>query len=341
MQAALEKARDEADEARDRMQGALGQSQQEAQRAEHAIEQLRLTQAVAEQSRNDAAAAQQARLAAESKLEEMLQDNKEVGPPELKYTSWNLIWHMDFTCHFTGNSSHGTSSVHIPYSSVKCHVCVCVQLSAALQHLEQDRAAQTARLSAQLQEAHADAERALAAAAAAHADMYAELEERACRDLRKVELGSPCNTWPLLMMHTCIWHACVGHARAEALQDYRDLDLDLVISPRALRFISGSSLMLLQRISSAGQSADCASCICRRRRQRIASLARRCSSWRASGRMPRLSCTTQISGRRPWRRVSGNASSRKPERRSWSWHMLEPDAVSSWPAALCLVQGML
>ena len=126
MQAALEKARDEADEARDRMQGALGQSQQEAQRAEHAIEQLRLTQAVAEQSRNDAAAAQQARLAAESKLEEILQDNKEVGPPELKYTSWNLIWHM--TLHVTSLATqvmgHHLCTSVIALSSVMC-VCVC------------------------------------------------------------------------------------------------------------------------------------------------------------------------------------------------------------------------
>ena len=76
------------------MQSALGDAQQEAQRAEHAVEQQRIAQALAEQSQSDAAAAQQARLAAESKLEEVLLNNKEVGPPELKYTSWDLILHM-------------------------------------------------------------------------------------------------------------------------------------------------------------------------------------------------------------------------------------------------------
>ena len=70
---------------------------------------------------------------------------------------------------------------------------MCLQLSAALQHLEQDRAAETARLSAQLQEAHVDAERALAAAAAAHADMSAELEDSASTRLCQVEFGPPCN----------------------------------------------------------------------------------------------------------------------------------------------------
>lgn len=70
--------------------------------------------------------------------------------------------------------------------------CLCIQLCAALQHLEQDRDAQTARLVAQLEEVHADAERTAAAAAAEHAKAYAELEERAYRDLHQVELGLRC-----------------------------------------------------------------------------------------------------------------------------------------------------
>ncbi len=67
-----------------------------------------------------------------------------------------------------------------------------VQLCAALQHLEQNRDAQTARLSAQLEVARADAERTAAAAAAAHAKAYAELEERMYRDLHQVGLRLYC-----------------------------------------------------------------------------------------------------------------------------------------------------
>ena len=67
---------------------------------------------------------------------------------------------------------------------------MCVQLCAALQHLEQDRDAQTSRLAAQLEAAHADAERAAAAATTEHAKAYAELEERTYRDLHQVKLRS-------------------------------------------------------------------------------------------------------------------------------------------------------
>jgi len=63
---------------------------------------------------------------------------------------------------------------------------VCMQLSAALQHVEQDRPAQISRLSAQLQQAHADAEHAAAAAASAHAKECAVLEERAFSNLDQV-----------------------------------------------------------------------------------------------------------------------------------------------------------
>ena len=79
-----------------------------------------------------------------------------------------------------------------------------MQLSAALQHLEQDRAAHIARLSAQLQEARADAQRASAAAAAAHADALAELEERAYKDLSQVMLRPHCKSCPSLM-ELCAW----------------------------------------------------------------------------------------------------------------------------------------
>ena len=61
-----------------------------------------------------------------------------------------------------------------------------VQLSAALQHMEQGRSAQISRLSAQLQQAHADAEHAAAAAASAHAKECAEVEERAFNNLHQV-----------------------------------------------------------------------------------------------------------------------------------------------------------
>ncbi len=64
--------------AKESMQSALKEAQHEAQRADHADEQQRLAQALAEQSQADAMAAQQARLVAESQLQEALQTNKEV-----------------------------------------------------------------------------------------------------------------------------------------------------------------------------------------------------------------------------------------------------------------------
>ena len=75
----MDTARDEAVAAKERLRDALGDAQREAQRAEHAEEQRRLAEALAAQSQADATAAQHARLAAESHLEEAMQSNKEVS----------------------------------------------------------------------------------------------------------------------------------------------------------------------------------------------------------------------------------------------------------------------
>ena len=61
-----------------------------------------------------------------------------------------------------------------------------LQLSAALQHMEQDRAAQIAHLSAQLGQAQADAESTAAASSAAHSAEIAEMRASTAAELHQV-----------------------------------------------------------------------------------------------------------------------------------------------------------
>lgn len=82
MQAALDKARDKAQTAKEIMQSALDEAQQEKEHAKHTEEQQHIAQAAAEKCQ--AEAAQHARLAAESQLAEALQSNKEVRLLRLK-----------------------------------------------------------------------------------------------------------------------------------------------------------------------------------------------------------------------------------------------------------------
>lgn len=61
-----------------------------------------------------------------------------------------------------------------------------LQLSAGLQHMEQDRAAQIAHLSAQLGQAQADAESTAAASSAAHSAEIAEMRASTAAELHQV-----------------------------------------------------------------------------------------------------------------------------------------------------------
>ena len=78
LQAALDKARDEAASNRERMHCALGNAQDAAQRAQRAEAQQRAAEAAAEEARAASDAAQHARLAAESGLADAEQEMKEV-----------------------------------------------------------------------------------------------------------------------------------------------------------------------------------------------------------------------------------------------------------------------
>ena len=78
LQAALDKARDEAASDRKRMHSALGEAQDAAQRAERAEAQQRAAEAAAGEARAASDAAQHARLAAQSGLAEAERKIKEV-----------------------------------------------------------------------------------------------------------------------------------------------------------------------------------------------------------------------------------------------------------------------
>ena len=78
LQAALDNARDEAAGDRERIHSALGDAQDAAQHAERAEAQQRAAETAAEKALAACDAAQNARLAAESKLADAKRETKEV-----------------------------------------------------------------------------------------------------------------------------------------------------------------------------------------------------------------------------------------------------------------------
>ena len=94
---------------------------------------------------------------------------------------------------------------------------LCAQLTAALQHLQQENAAWTAHVSAQLEQARADAERAAERAASAHAEELAVLREEAAANL--LQVSSARENWMLKPPGCRHWdrHAQVRCGFAERL----------------------------------------------------------------------------------------------------------------------------